>query len=332
MNIISISRIGLLFGFFASGILGFFLLPLLRRLKMGQTVRELGPKAHYKKSGTPTMGGLFFCIPCYMFSLFCLVRDYRPEALGLLLLSLGMGLIGFLDDYVKVKVSKEGLTVRQKTLAMLGLLLIFAIYYCYLRPVPPQIVWPGGASWVLDGFWRAPYAIFIVIFLYYTINAVNLTDGEDGLLSAVSLPALLSMLVIAIEFEARHSSGLYVLPLVLIGGLLSFLLLFNRHPARVFMGDFGSLSIGAVYAGLCIYLNMPWLLLLSGFIYLVEALSVVIQVCYFKATGGKRIFRMSPIHHHFELGGWSENKIDLVFSALTFVLSIVAVILARSAI
>ena len=315
-----------LLSFAVTYLLGRLILPQLQRFHLGQTVRAEGPKRHYKKNGTPTMGGIFFVLPILLFLLLLSFRTGQSESWALLLLFAFMAALGFLDDYVKVRRDKRGLSVLQKTLPMLLILLLFAVYTVYFSPLGAEIRLPF-TDWTLlpHGIWKPLYALFLTVFLYFTINAVNLTDGEDGLLAGVGLPLFLGMTLILSLRPAYLNHGFAIPTAAALGGLAAFLI-FNHYPAKVFMGDHGSLALGALYAGLLALCGLPWLLLLNGFIFLMEALSVVIQVAYFKATGGKRIFRMSPIHHHFELGGWSENRILAVFSSVTGLLSLVAVL------
>lgn len=309
-------------------LLGHLLIKYLKRLQIGQTVRDDGPRTHFVKSGTPTMGGLMFLIPTLMVGIAVSLRARSRIVLVMLLIALAMAAIGFLDDYIKVRIKKEGLSPKQKTIPMLMACFAFAIFYLYLNPAAPEIVWPFGLGVSpVVGLWKVLYGLFIVVFMYFTINAVNITDGVDGLLATLSLPVFLSLSYAVIRYTQGSASGQAgsLVLLALVGGLLGFLI-YNRHPAKIFMGDTGSLAIGALFASSVIFLGAPWLLFFSGIIYLVEALSVVIQVIYFKATHGKRIFRMSPIHHHYELGGWSENKIVYAFTTIAFVGSLLGLL------
>lgn len=324
----------------ASGLLtlivGRGLLSVLGRLHFGQTVRDDGPQSHLKKSGTPTMGGLMFLLPLLLVLLAALFCYRESLSAALLIFVFGMALIGFLDDYVKVRVRKEGLSVLQKTLPMLLLCLAFVLYLAFLRHpgfAPGfTIFWPFGLGVTsLSGIGALLYGLVLLVFLYFTTNAVNLTDGVDGLLSGVSMPIFLVvgflLSLSGSDFGAGSEvRGAALSAFALTGGLAGFLF-YNRHPAKVFMGDTGSLAVGALFSALVLVLDMPWMLFFAGFIYLVEALSVVVQVAYFKATKGKRIFRMSPIHHHFELGGWSEAKIVGVFSLTSALLSVLGLVL-----
>ncbi|MDO5734258.1 MAG: phospho-N-acetylmuramoyl-pentapeptide-transferase [Eubacteriales bacterium] len=305
---------------------GHFGLRILKRKAAGQEVREEGPESHYKKSGTATFGGAFFIIPLVIAAL---ASFYFP-AFGLFrLLVLGMllfALIGFADDYIKVYVQKGGLSVRQKTVLMLIAVFACGIYYLYFLAEAAVFRLPFvGRSLEISGLWKIVYLLFTAVYLYFMTNAVNLTDGIDGLASSVSIIVALAIAVISNKLglaDAAKTSVIYF-ALGLAAGLIAFLY-FNRHPAKVFMGDTGSLALGAGIALAFLYLGLPWALLFVGFVYIMEALSVVIQVAYFKHSGGKRIFKMTPIHHHFELSGWGEWKIVAVFSLITLVLSAVA--------
>lgn len=311
--------------FLIAAICGSFLVPALKKMHFGQTVREDGPKTHLCKSGTPNMGALMFIPPVLLFGLVLAFLQPSPALTITLLLTFFMAVIGFLDDYIKVKIKNGGLSRIQKTVPMLLICSVFVVYYLYFMPGSVMIYWPFdlGQS-LVTGFWKVLYGLFLIVFMYFTINAVNLTDGVDGLLSTLSLPVFLSlvyMIHIHSQFDSRIGESLMYLLLATIGGLLGFLL-FNHHPAKIFMGDTGSLALGALYTSSVVLLNAPWLLLFSGVIYFIEAMSVIIQGIYFKTTKGQRIFRMSPIHHHFELGGWSENKVVLVFSSVALLGSI----------
>lgn len=301
----------------------------LSRNRVGQTVREEGPKSHYVKSGTPTFGGVLFTIPLLIASFllaFVLVKTNAmsmgilksPVALVMGLFILGNAAVGFADDYVKVRISKKGLSAMQKTVPMMLVIVLFVLYYLFLFPNGPVLYLPFVNKIIpIVSWWKLPYGILACLFLYYIGNSVNFTDGVDGLLSTVSIPVSVFLAAMAALLWAEET-GLVMLFAVLIGGLLGFLL-FNKYPARIFMGDTGSLAIGALIAGATLFMGIPWILLFAGVIYWVESLTVMIQVTYFKRTGGKRIFKMTPIHHHFELSGWSENKIVLVFTLVTVI-------------
>jgi phospho-N-acetylmuramoyl-pentapeptide-transferase len=305
-------------------------LPVLRRLQVGQVVRDDGPASHLKKSGTPTFGAFFFLIPITLAGIAAafLGRSLAPFC-ALVVLSLLFGLAGFLDDYIKVRINKKGLTIRQKTFILMSFSLLFTAYYLFLAPQQPFLLLPfSGHVVLITGWYRLPYAAFIVIYLFFACNAVNLTDGVDGLASTVTVVSSLSLvaasLILRDAVQASRPAGW--LAAAIAAGCLGFLF-FNRHPARVFMGDTGSQALGAGFAGITLLLGVPWLFLFAGFVYTAEALSVVIQVTYFRRTGGKRIFKMSPIHHHFELSGWSENKVVIVFSLVSLAASGIGLLL-----
>ncbi len=301
-------------------LLGLAGLPLLGRLKLGQTVRDDGPQSHFKKSGTPTFGGLFFLLPLAGFAIYACCSSVYPSATAaLILLMLLFALVGFLDDWIKVRVDKKGLSVKHKSILLFIISCLFCLYYLYLAAEPAFFLLPvTGRIIYITGWARLPYAVFVVLVLFFTSNSVNLTDGVDGLASSVTAVSSSGFILAGLFFipatAASRSAGLVAW--LMLAACLAFLV-FNRHPARVFMGDTGSQALGAGVAGIAFFYGAPWLILLFGIIYMAESLSVIIQVIYFKKTGGKRIFRMSPLHHHYELGGWSENKIVLVFSLVT---------------
>ncbi len=304
-------------------------LPILQRLQVGQTVREDGPKSHFRKSGTPLFGGLFFAVPLLLVCSLAVYKNPQWKQLGLLAIWIFFSAaIGFADDYIKVRVDRRGLSPRRKTIWLLFLNTGFVGAYLFLMPDPPMLLLPFSQNgWLITGWWRLLYGLFLVIYLYFVVNAVNLNDGIDGLCASVTLIVGIAIGLAALLLIARVPAAepIPLLCAATVGGCLGFIP-FNRHPARVFMGDTGSFTLGAVVAGAAMFAGVPWIVLLAGIIYVVEALSVVIQVLYFKKTGGKRIFRMSPIHHHFELGGWSENKIVYVFSVATLVGSLLALV------
>lgn len=306
----------ILVSFVISAVLCPVVIPFLRKLKFGQQVRDDGPQAHLKKSGTPTMGGIVFLFSALCTSLFC-VKDY-PEIIPVLFAMVGFGIVGFLDDYIKIVMKRsEGLNPKQK---LLGQLIISGILCYYFLEVLP------GGNTMLIPFTQItvtlPWYLFVPFFIFVllaTDNGVNLTDGLDGLNSSVTVLVATFFTVVALG----EGSGIAPVTGAVAGGLLGFLL-FNVYPAKVFMGDTGSLALGGFVAVSAFVLHMPLIILLVGFIYVVEVCSVVLQVTYFKATGGKRLFKMAPIHHHFELCGWSETRIVAVFSIVTALLCLVA--------
>ncbi len=298
-----------------------FLIPFLIRLKVGQTEREDGVKSHLKKAGTPTMGGIAILISVLVTSLFFVSR--YPRILPVLVLTLGFGIIGFVDDYLKVVLRRsDGLLPRQKMAGQIVVTVIFLLY-AWLRD-PACLDWriPFTGGYTLTGFgFRVFASIASFVIIIGTVNGVNFTDGLDGLASSVTA-------VVAVFFcyaSMVSYGGIEPICAAVLGALLGFLL-FNVHPAKVFMGDTGSLALGGFVAGAAYALQMPVFIAIVGLIYLVEVMSVIIQVTYFKKTGGKRIFRMAPIHHHFELGGWSETRIVAVFTIITVLLCLLALI------
>lgn len=301
--------------FVISVVLGPLIIPFLRRLKVGQTVRDEGPKSHLKKSGTPTMGGILILISVVVTSLFY-VKDY-PKIIPVLFLTLGFGLIGFLDDYIKVVLKRSmGLRAWQKMLLQIVVTGVFAYYVVNYTDIPLTMripFWPGH---YLDlGALTIPAMFFIII---ATVNGTNFTDGLDGLASSVTVMVATFFSVVAMAFGA----GIEPITCAVVGALLGFLL-FNVYPASVFMGDTGSLALGGFVAATAYMMQMPIFILLVGLVYAVEVLSVILQVGYFKLSGGKRIFKMAPIHHHFELCGWSETRVVAVFSIVTAILCLV---------
>ncbi len=302
--------------FAISVILGPVIIPFLRKLKVGQTVREEGPQSHLKKSGTPTMGGIIILISVVVTSMIY-VKDY-PKIIPILFLTLGFGLIGFLDDYIKVVLKRSmGLRAWQKMLLQIVVTAVFAFYMVNYTDVPLTMKIPFWPGHYLDlGIFAVPAIFFIVI---ATVNGTNFTDGLDGLASSVTVMVATFFTVVAIGTR----SGIEPVTCAVVGALLGFLL-FNVHPASVFMGDTGSLALGGFVAATAYMMQMPLFIVIIGLVYAVEVLSVILQVGYFKLTGGKRIFKMAPIHHHFELCGWSETKVVAVFSIVTAILCLVA--------
>ena len=302
-----------LISFTISAVLCPLMIPVLKRLKFGQHVREEGPKAHLKKSGTPTMGGIVFLVSILLTSVFY-IRDY-PRIVPILFVTVGFGIVGFLDDYIKVIMRRsEGLNPKQK---LIGQLMISCIFYYYLMVsgIGTEVLIPFYG--MVDLKWAFLPLFFIG--MLGTDNGVNFTDGLDGLCSSVTVLVAVFFTVVAIG----ENSGIEPITCAVVGSLLGFLL-FNVYPAKVFMGDTGSLALGGFVAATAFMMKMPVFILLVGFVYVAEVLSVVIQVLYFKKTGGKRFFRMAPIHHHFELGGWSETRVVTVFSTVTALLCLVA--------
>ena len=308
--------IPVLVSFALSAIMGPVIIPVLRNLKMGQTEREEGVKEHLKKAGTPTMGGVIILLSILITSLFYIRSN--PQIIPVLFVTIGFGLIGFLDDYLKVVMKRsDGLFPKQKMALQIIVTAIFAYYLVKVAGISLKMLVPFSGGRYLDLGWLAiPVLFFAVI---GTVNGVNFTDGLDGLASSVTVLVATFFTVVAIGTK----SGIEPVTGAVVGALLGFLL-FNVYPARVFMGDTGSLALGGFVASAAYMLQMPLFIIIVGLIYLVEVLSVIIQVTYFKKTGGKRIFKMAPIHHHFELCGWSETRVVAVFSIITALLCMVA--------
>ena len=302
--------------FTVSVILSPVIIPFLRKLKAGQTVREDGPKTHLKKTGTPTMGGIIILLSVVITSVFY-VKDY-PKMIPVLFLTLGFGIIGFLDDYIKILLKRSmGLTPWQKMAGQLIVTGIFAYYITKYLGLDLSMKIPFVHGRMLDfGPFNIPVLFFIII---ATVNGTNFTDGLDGLASSVTVIVATFFSVIAIGTK----SGIEPVTCAVAGALLGFLL-FNVYPASVFMGDTGSLALGGFVAACAYMMQMPLYIALVGFIYAAEVLSVVIQVVWFKISGGKRIFKMAPLHHHFELCGWSETRIVACFSIVTAILCLIA--------
>ncbi|WP_299448045.1 phospho-N-acetylmuramoyl-pentapeptide-transferase [uncultured Phascolarctobacterium sp.] len=299
--------------FIVCALIGPVLIPFLHKLKFGQSIRECGPASHMQKSGTPTMGGLMM-LAALIVALFW--GKFTPAVIMALVLTLGHAVIGFIDDYIKVVMKRNlGLTAKQKFL--LQFILAGAYVYFAETHLQQTTLWVPLVNMTFDFGWA--YYVLSFILLVGTTNAVNLTDGLDGLVSFVSLPVTLAFAGIAYMQGMLDVSGF---ALGLTGACLGFLL-FNRHPARVFMGDTGSLALGGGVAALALLTHTELLLVIIGGVYVAEALSVIIQVAYFRLTHGKRFFRMAPLHHHFELGGWQEVKVVFVFTIISCVLAAV---------
>ena len=308
--------IPVLISFALSVIMGPFVIPFLRRLKMGQTERVDGVQSHLKKAGTPTMGGVMILGSVVITSLFY-VKDY-PKIIPVLFLTVGFGLIGFLDDYLKVVMKRsDGLFPKQKMALQIVVTAIFAYYVVRIAKIPLTMLIPFSGGKYLDIGWLAVPLLFIAVI--GTVNGTNFTDGLDGLASSVTVLVATFFTVVAVGTK----SGIEPITCAVVGALLGFLL-FNVYPASVFMGDTGSLALGGFVAGAAYMMQMPLFIIIVGLIYLVEVASAIIQVTYFKKTGGKRIFKMAPIHHHFELCGWSETRVVAVFSIITAILCLIA--------
>ena len=311
---ISVAAAGVL-----TGIIGFLLLPVLRALKAGQSIREVGPTWHNNKAGTPMMGGLMFIFGLIL----CLavasptMKDY--SVFYVLALALCFGLVGFLDDFTKVKFKRNlGLTSIQKALLQMAVSALF-LYLLYKQGTLVTSLYIPFAGISID-IHPLLYIFFAMFVMVGCVNAVNLTDGVDGLCGSVTIPVMVFFTAAAV---LQEKMDLALMPACLVGGLIAYLF-YNWHPAKVFMGDTGSLFLGGAVCGLAFALNMPLILILVGLVYIVETLSVILQVGYFKLTHGKRLFKMSPIHHHFEMCGWKEVKIVLVFTAVSAIACVIA--------
>lgn len=323
----------LLTAFVLTALLAPRFIPMLHRMKFGQEVRDDGPKAHLKKQGTPTMGGIMFLITIVAAVLLQFGNEaFDQDSLLVLFLTAGFGLVGFLDDYLKIrKHQSEGLNPKQKLLMQLVLTVVFAVFVYTHSSIGGRVYIPfmgvdgaplsadsmtGAGYFVLPIWLFVPFVLFVVL---GTDNGVNFTDGLDGLCSSVTA-------VVAAFFAAAAillQSGVCLVAAAVIGALFAFLL-YNVYPARVFMGDTGSLALGGFVAGAAVVMGFELYIPIIGFIYMIEVISVIIQVTYFKKTHGKRFFKMAPIHHHFELLGHSETRIVAAFTIITALLCLVA--------
>ncbi|MCR5810658.1 MAG: phospho-N-acetylmuramoyl-pentapeptide-transferase [Lachnospiraceae bacterium] len=312
----------LLVGFAVSAVSGRYLIPFLRRVKAGQTERTDGPQSHLSKTGTPNMGGIMILLGL---AAACITACLLPgiggsEVIPVLILAVGFGLVGFIDDYLKVvKKKSDGLSAKQKMALQIVIALLFALYITKINAIPLTMKVPFVPGLYLDlKLLNIPAFLFISV---ATVNGTNFTDGVDGLASCVTVATALFFTIAA----AFAGSGAAAAGGAMIGALLGFLI-YNANPAKVFMGDTGSLALGGFVTAMAYLLQLPLFIPIVGFIYFIEVLSVIIQVAYFKKTHGKRIFRMAPIHHHFELGGWSEVKVVAIFTIVTVILSTAALL------
>jgi len=290
-------------------------IPLLHKLKFGQYIREEGPQAHQKKSGTPTMGGIMFILAIEITGLIFMGK--YPLIIPVMIFTLIFGIIGFMDDYIKVvKKHNEGLKVWQKFTMQLIATAAFAVYLYTHPEIGSSVIVPFSKKlWEL-GWVFIPFVFIVVI---GTDNGVNFTDGLDGLCASVTcaVAAFFAIAAIKLDIHIAPVSG------AVAGAMLGYLI-WNVYPAKVFMGDTGSLALGGYAASFALMTRLPIFIAIAGFVYLAEVLSVIMQVSYFKATHGKRIFKMAPIHHHFELCGWSETRVVCVFTAVTMILCLLA--------
>ena len=314
----------LIIAFIVSIIMGFIIIPILKKRKVGQIERDDGPQSHLKKQGTPTMGGIIIIITMiivvigtYTYLSINGETDLEHKLLPILVLTIGFGLIGFIDDFKKLVLKNtEGLKPSYKMIGLLIISVAYVIYLVYGLKIETQTYIPIIKTYMnMPVFIYIPFAILVIL---GTTNAVNLTDGIDGLSSSVCAIIITCLAIIGIRLQLYEVS---IFASVVIGAVLGFLM-FNIHPAKVFMGDTGSLMLGGVISGLALYLEMPLLLLIIALIPVLETISVMIQVAYFKKTR-KRFFKMAPLHHHFELSGWKENKVVVVFSVATLLLCII---------
>ena len=301
-----------------SGVLGQLLIPMLRALKAGQSIREVGPTWHNYKAGTPMMGGLMFIFATIFVLLGNLLSMEDYSVFYVLILALCFGFIGFLDDFTKMKYKRNlGLTSLQKAMLQMAVSALFL-----------YVMFKSGAmnTHLYIPFVNVTFEVHPLVYIFFAMfvmvgcdNAVNITDGVDGLSSSVTIPVLVFFTAAAVSMG---KFDLALLPASLVGGLIAYLF-YNWHPAKVFMGDTGSLFLGGIVCGLAFALDMPLILIFVGFIYICETLSVILQVGYFKLTHGKRLFKMAPIHHHFEMCGWKEEKIVLTFAGVSAIMCLI---------
>lgn len=321
--------ISALAGFLLSAVLGRILLPVLRRLKAGQSIKEDGPTWHISKQGTPTMGGLMFILAT---TLTVVLLNWASisrgdfTALYIVVFALVFGVIGFIDDYAKVKKKENtGLSAGQKLLLQLAAAILFVILLRNVGILTPNLYIPFVGT-ELKLSWMV-YMIFAALVMVGTVNAVNITDGVDGLATGVTIPVCAFFVAVSsysyVFWNREEGASVAIFAGALFGSLAGFLL-YNFHPAKIFMGDTGSLFLGGAVCGMAFAMDIPLILVLVGIIYVIEALSDIIQVIYFKLTHGKRFFRMAPLHHHFEMGGWSEEKLFFIFSGITLLCCLAA--------
>jgi len=302
-----------------SAVFGRILIPVLRALKAGQSIREIGPTWHNYKAGTPMMGGLMFIAASIVVLGLNAFKMEDYSVFFVLIMALCFGFIGFLDDFTKMKYKRNlGLTSLQKAMLQMAMSALFLYAMYKTGSMDTHLYIP---------FFNVSFNLHPIVYIFFAMfvmvgcdNAVNLTDGVDGLSSSVTLPVMVFFAAAALKLGKWE---LALLPASLVGGLIAYLF-YNWHPAKVFMGDTGSLFLGGVVCGLAFALEMPLILILVGFVYICETVSVILQVGYFKLTHGKRLFKMAPIHHHFEMCGWKEEKIVLIFAAVSAVMCILA--------
>ena len=308
-------------------ILSFIIIPILKKIKVGQIEREDGPQSHLKKQGTPTMGGIIFMIAIIIcttgvYAILHIVghSEVAQNLLPMLCLTIGFGIIGFIDDFKKLVLQNtEGLKPSYKMFGLLLISIAYTLFIIRFSNIGTQTYIPFVK--ININLPLAVYIPFAILVILATTNAVNLTDGIDGLSSSVSAIIIATFTAISM---IQGKTEVTIFGSIVIGSVLGFLM-FNLHPAKVFMGDTGSLFLGGVISSIALYLKMPLLLLIVALVPILETLSVIIQVTYFKATGGKRFFKMSPLHHHFELSGWSENKVVIIFSLITLIVCVIGI-------
>ncbi|HHW95133.1 MAG TPA: phospho-N-acetylmuramoyl-pentapeptide-transferase [Mogibacterium sp.] len=312
-----------LIGFVATVLATRTMIPILKKKQFGQFIREEGPKAHLSKAGTPTMGGIaiIFGITVAVIGSSFITGQASPDKTAILLSMFAFGMIGFIDDYNKIsKKQNEGLTPKQKMLLQILFGLALAVFMTFREGT--EVFIPFAKIYVDFGWFYIPFIVFTEVAM---ANAVNLTDGLDGLASSTTAIVAITFSIIGLTIIPGGDEAMSAAGFAILGASLGFLV-FNRYPAKIFMGDTGSMALGGVLSATAIVGNMEWILPITGLIFVIEALSVIIQVMYFKKTGGKRIFRMAPIHHHFELGGWTEVKIVTVFCVFTAVCCVIAIL------
>lgn len=300
--------------FILSALFTKLLIPTLHRIKFGQQVRDDGPQTHLKKQGTPTMGGIAFLAVIIIAA--AIAAFFKPRILPVLFMTVGFGAIGFLDDYLKiVKKNTDGLSAKKKLILQFVFMAAFCVYMMVFDRNKTFVHIPFTETSIELGWFYPVLAFFVIL---GTDNGVNFTDGLDGLCSSVT--AVVAVFIAAASFIKNADISIYAM--IVFGSLLGFLA-FNSYPAKIFMGDTGALALGGFVSASFLMLGEPFLLLIVGFVYLAEILSSIIQVSYFKATHGKRIFKMAPIHHHFELCGWSETRIVTVFTSVSILLALI---------
>ncbi len=312
--------------FVLAAVLGPLFLPYLRKMKFGQSILEIGPSWHKNKQGTPTVGGVIFIIPILLLTLIIGFKSAFSSDLRLLyslVFILLCGIIGFVDDYIKiVKKHNKGLSVKQKTVLLMAAITLYLAAMYLSGYITTDVFIPYFNIRLHLSYF---YFLIMIPFLFFFVNSVNLTDGLDGLATSVTIPYCIAFVLVALVFNSagKGNIGVAVLSATAVGALLGFLL-YNFHPAKVFMGDTGSLFLGGLVVALAMCYDMPYFVLIGGIVYLIEGLSVVMQVGFFKLTHGKRIFKMTPIHHHFEMCKWTEVTIVIVFTIVSLIASAAA--------